>query len=90
MSQCRLTAEISIEIVKLKNIDISALFDLFANIKVRKVKFQCHGYNNNFEKYNLKFFFFSFQGEGGGGLTFSSFPGPPKFKGSLFLVKFFL
>ena len=37
MSQCRLTglAEISIEIDELKNIDISALIESFANIKVR-------------------------------------------------------
>ncbi|XP_065651006.1 uncharacterized protein LOC136079211 [Hydra vulgaris] len=42
MSQCRLTglAEISIEIDELKNIDISALVETFANIKARKVKFQ--------------------------------------------------
>ncbi|XP_065662852.1 uncharacterized protein LOC136085470 [Hydra vulgaris] len=42
MSQCRLTGlvEISIEIDELKNIDISALVETFANIKARKVKFQ--------------------------------------------------
>lgn len=41
MLQCRLTglAEISIEIDELKNIDISALVETFANIKARKVKF---------------------------------------------------
>ncbi|XP_065650431.1 uncharacterized protein LOC136078581 [Hydra vulgaris] len=42
MSLCRLTglAEISIEVDELKNIDISALFETFTNIKARKVKFQ--------------------------------------------------
>ncbi|XP_065673948.1 uncharacterized protein LOC136090900 [Hydra vulgaris] len=41
MSQCRLKglAEISIEIDELKNIDISALAETFANNKVRRVKF---------------------------------------------------
>ncbi|XP_065658996.1 zinc finger MYM-type protein 1-like [Hydra vulgaris] len=42
MSRCGLTglAEISVEIDELKNIDISALVETFANIKARKVKFQ--------------------------------------------------
>ncbi|XP_065671697.1 uncharacterized protein LOC136089574 [Hydra vulgaris] len=42
MSQCRLTglADLSIEIDELKNIDISALVETFANIKACKVKFQ--------------------------------------------------
>ena len=39
MSQCRLTAEISIEIDELKNIDISALTESFANTKHVKSSF---------------------------------------------------